>query len=87
MRLRQKIVLGIFSVLTLHFLAGCVKLPDNSDRKSSQVISDGENTRLGLAFKTLVEQHPGESGCHPARQRPRCLCRAGSTGQDGREKY
>lgn len=62
MRLGQKIVLGIFSVLTLQFLAGCVKLPDNSDRKSSQVISDGENTRLGLAFNTQVEQHPGESG-------------------------
>lgn len=62
MRLGQIIVLGIFSALTLQFLSGCVKLPDNSDRKSSQVISDGENTRLGLAFKTQVEQHPGESG-------------------------
>ena len=62
MRLGQKIILGIFSVLTLQFLAGCAKLPDNSDRVPSQVISDGENTRLGLEFKTQVEQHPGKSG-------------------------
>jgi len=34
-----------------------VKLPDNSDREYLQIISDSENTRLGLAFKTQVQQH------------------------------
>ena len=62
MRLWNIIVLGIFSVLTLQFLAGCVKLPDNSERKPSQVISDGENTGLGVAFKPYVEQNQGKSG-------------------------
>jgi putative cardiolipin synthase len=62
MRLWNKIVLGIFSVLTLQFLAGCVKLPDNNERKPSQVISDGENTGLGVAFKPHVEQNQGKSG-------------------------
>ncbi len=62
MSYRQKIILGLFSVLSLQFLGACAKLPDNSGRESSQVISDGESTSLGRAFKPQIEQHPGQSG-------------------------
>jgi cardiolipin synthase C len=49
-------------MLTLSFLGACAKLPDNSGRDPSHVISDGESTRLGKAFKPQLEQHAGESG-------------------------
>jgi putative cardiolipin synthase len=62
MSLRQTFFCGLFSVLSLQVLGGCAKLPDNSERKSSQVISDGESTSLGQAFKPQIEQHPGQSG-------------------------
>ncbi|MFW2438922.1 MAG: phospholipase D family protein [Arenicellales bacterium] len=39
-----------------------MKLPDNSERESSQVISDGESSKLGQAFKAQIESHPGQSG-------------------------
>ncbi|GMR06623.1 MAG: phospholipase D family protein [Gammaproteobacteria bacterium] len=62
MSLRQTFLYGFFSILSLQVLAGCAKLPDNSIRESSHVISDGESTSLGQAFKPQIEQHPGQSG-------------------------
>jgi putative cardiolipin synthase len=62
MSFRQKFHLGLFSILLLLFLGGCMKLPDNSEREASLVISDGENTSLGKEFKPQIEQHPGQSG-------------------------
>ena len=62
MGFQQKVLLGLFSVLSLLLLGGCAKLPDNSERESSQVVSDGESTTLGQAFKPEIEQHPGQSG-------------------------
>ena len=59
---RSKLLLSSLSILILQFLGGCVNLPDNSLRKSSYVITDGESTSLGKAFKPEIEQHPGESG-------------------------
>ena len=59
---RSKLLLSVLSILILQFLGGCVKLPDNSLSKSSYVITDGESTSLGKAFKPEIKQHPGESG-------------------------
>lgn len=65
MHLRYKVMLGIaLVVLALAFLSVTTRLPDNSQRTSSRVINDGDSTRLGTAFKTLLAQHPGQSGVH-----------------------
>ena len=62
MRPYHKTILGTFSVLSMFLLGACTTLPDNSQKATSQVISDGDNTRLGKVNKPLVEEHPGESG-------------------------
>ncbi len=46
----------------LILLASCSNLPDNNEKIISHVISDGESTRLGKGFKTLLEDHPEQSG-------------------------
>ena len=39
-----------------------MKLPDNSKRESSHVISTGENSRLGQIFKPQIVSYPVQSG-------------------------
>ena len=51
-------------LLSLSFLGTCARLPDNSQRTSSQMITDGESTILGKAFKPKLEQNPGLTGVH-----------------------
>ena len=62
MSIRYKILLGLFSVMSLFLLGACAKLPDNSRKSISHVISDGDSTSLGKAFKAELEEHPGQSG-------------------------
>ncbi len=62
MNFRSKLLSSILLILILHPLGGCMNLPDNSQGKSSYVITDGDNTNLAKAIKAEIEQHPGESG-------------------------
>ena len=62
MCLRKKILLSLFTVLSLLFMGGCVELPDNNTREPSSAINDGDSTNLGMAFTAQVEQHPEQSG-------------------------
>jgi len=64
MSLRYKLLLAIFSVVSLPFLIACARLPDNSQKTVSNVIEDGDSTSLGKAFEPLLEQHQGETGVH-----------------------
>ncbi len=59
---RYKILLGLVSMLSLLFMGACAKLPDNSQRVTSRVIGDGDDSNLGKAFKPLTEAHPDQSG-------------------------
>jgi putative cardiolipin synthase len=62
MSIQQKLFLTLLSLLTLQFLGGCMKLPDNDQREPSYVISDGGNTRLAKDFSPLQEQNSGQTG-------------------------
>lgn len=62
MSLKQAILRGIFAMISLQILGGCAKLPDNSERNSSYVITDGESTSLSKAFIPQLENHHGQSG-------------------------
>ena len=62
MNLRNKIHTCILIIISIPLLIACTMLPDNSLRAASYVISDGESTRLGKAFKLQLEQHPDKSG-------------------------
>jgi putative cardiolipin synthase len=62
MNLQHKTLLGTFLVLSLFLLAACTRLPDNSQKVASHVISDGDYTSLGKALKPQIVEHPGQSG-------------------------
>ena len=59
MKFMLVIIVIILAVVVVSFLT---KLPDNSQRASSQVISDGETTKLGQAFKDQLQDHADMSG-------------------------
>lgn len=46
-------------------LAGCAALPSLEGRVASSVITDTDDTRLGMAIAPLATQHPGVSGIYP----------------------
>lgn len=46
-------------------LAGCAALPSLEGRVASSVITDTDDTRLGMAIAPLAAQHPGVSGIYP----------------------
>jgi putative cardiolipin synthase len=62
MSIQNKFLLGIISAMSLLLFSACIRLPDNSQRRESYVIQDGDKTSLGKAFQPLLEQHTGESG-------------------------
>ena len=49
-------------LISLLLLAGCVSLPDNSDRNLSYAYTDTQDTRLGRDLADFRRQHPGEDG-------------------------
>jgi len=64
MSIQNKILLGVFSLMSLLFFSACTRLPDNTQKGASYVIQDGDNTGLGKAFQPLLEQNPGKTGVH-----------------------
>ena len=58
------IVVAVLVIVLIGFL---IKLPDNSQRALSQVISDGESTTLGKAFKARLQDDPVLSGVYMLR--------------------
>ncbi len=58
----QKVIILAATLLPLLFISGCAELPGNSSRSVSSVIEDGQETQLGQAFSSRLEQHPGMSG-------------------------
>jgi len=62
------ILVVIVIILAVVLIRALTKLPDNSQRVSSQAISDGEITALGQAFKTQLQHHPGLSGVYMLRK-------------------
>ena len=64
----MKIILIVVVVVIVFVLIGFLtKLPDNSQRTSSQVVPDGESTSLGQAFKVQLQDHQGLSGVYILR--------------------
>ena len=63
------ILFCIVAVLVIVVIGVLIKLPDNSQRKPSQVITDGESTTLGQAFKAQLLNYPGLSGVYMLRSR------------------
>lgn len=61
MRLKYSALCTIICCTCL-ILVSCATLPDNSGRKGSSVITDGENTRLGRGFDDLLQDHPDQTG-------------------------
>ena len=61
------ILFCIVAVLVIVVIGVLIKLPDNSQRKPSQVITDGESTTLGQAFKAQLLNYPGLSGVYMLR--------------------
>ena len=61
------ILIGVVVVIVFVLIGFFTKLPDNSQRTSSQVITDGESTTLGQAFKALLQDHSGLSGVYMLR--------------------
>jgi hypothetical protein len=51
-------------VVVLVVLTATSKLPDNSARPVSHVISDGYSTRIGRAYAPSLEAHPDQSVVH-----------------------
>jgi len=65
MNLRYKVLLGVvIIVLSLFLISQYTTLPDNSQMKQTHAIVDGENTSLGKAYQSVLEQHAGQSGVH-----------------------
>ena len=65
MKTRYKILIGILVILGVLCVMGrLTRLPDNSQRRESFAIADGDSTTLGQAFRPLSEQHPGQSGVY-----------------------
>ena len=58
------IIVVILVVVVVSFLT---KLPGNSQRVSSQAIPDGDTTKLGQAFKALLQGYPDMSGVYMLR--------------------
>ncbi|MBT8126754.1 MAG: hypothetical protein HKP12_15735 [Gammaproteobacteria bacterium] len=57
----------VVAVLVIVLIGFLIKLPDNSQRALSQVISDGESTTLGKAFKARLQDYPVLSGVYMLR--------------------
>ena len=55
----------LLSLLLSAVLAGCAALPSLEGRVASSVITDTDDTRLGMAIAPLAAQHPGVSGIYP----------------------
>lgn len=64
MKIRHVLFTIIAALLAIVFLGFLTRLPDNSQRKASLVIDDGENTSLGKAFTAQLQPHPGLSGVY-----------------------
>ena len=64
MKLKITILIILAAVLILTVLGFLTRLPDNSQRKQSRVITDGETTSLGMAFKLSLQKYPGLTGVH-----------------------
>jgi putative cardiolipin synthase len=67
MKLRYTLFTVIAAVLAIVLLGFLTRLPDNSQRKSSRVINDGEATSLGQAFKSQLQANPELSGVYLLR--------------------
>ncbi len=61
------IMLVVVVVLVVVVIGFFIRLPDNSQRASSQAITDGETTTLGKAFKAQLQDHPGLTGVYMLR--------------------
>ena len=57
MKLKITILIILAVVLILVVLGFLTRLPDNSQRKQSRVITDGESTSLGKAFKPSLQEY------------------------------
>ena len=55
----------LLPLLLYAVLAGCAALPSLEGRVASSVITDTDDTRLGMAIAPLAAQHPGVSGIYP----------------------
>lgn len=64
MKLKITILIILVVVLILVVLGFMTRLPDNSNRKESKVIPDGETTSLGKAFRPSLQKYPGLTGVH-----------------------
>src|SRR5258705_4969100 len=67
-------MLGAMNVRTLYILAlclgagligGCSTLPSLENRRTSTVLLDTGDTKLGMAISPMVDAHPGVSGIYP----------------------
>lgn len=58
------LLIVIVLVLAIFFMGFLIRLPDNKQKTTSQVISDGEATSLGQFFKPQLSEHPGLTGVH-----------------------
>ena len=61
------VIVVVVIILALVVIGILTKLPDNSQRASSQVIPDGETTKLGQAFKAQLQDYSGLSGVYMLR--------------------
>ena len=61
----MKVVMVVIVIVLAVVVTGILtRLPDNSQRVSSQAISDGESTTLGQAFKAQLKDHAELSGVY-----------------------
>jgi putative cardiolipin synthase len=67
MKIRHVLFTIIAALLAIVLLGFMTRLPDNSQRKASQVIDDGENTTLGKVFTPLLQVHPDLTGIYLLR--------------------
>ena len=58
------ILIGVVVVAVFVLIGFLTKLPDNTRKVSSQVITDGESTTLGQEFNSQLKDHPGSSGVY-----------------------
>ena len=61
------ILIGVVVVAVFVLIGFLTKLPDNTRKVSSQVITDGESTTLGQEFNSQLKDHPGSSGVYILR--------------------
>lgn len=61
----RSVVRILLPLLLSAVLAGCAALPSLEGRVASSVITDTDDTRLGMAIAPLAAQHPGVSGIYP----------------------